>query len=303
MSVTDEIIALKLEKNAVVLAHNYQNPEIQDIADFVGDSLELAIQAKDATTDIIVFCGVDFMAETAKILNPQKRVLLPVKDATCPLAQQLTPEMVAAAKEEHPDAAVVLYVNSTAACKALADVVCTSANAVAVVKSLDAEEILFGPDSNLAYYVRCQVPEKTIIPLPEGGHCYVHTMFTSDDVENARKRGGLIVCHPECRPEIQHAVDLIASTGGMVRQADKSEVWSLFTECGMAYRMKTLYPDKTFYSKEDAVCKDMKKITLPDLLRSLECGEYEVTLPADIMDDARGAIERMVAILAEEDGA
>lgn len=209
-----EIRALKIRKNAIIMAHNYQPLEIQALADVVGDSLELAVRAKEAKADLIVVCGVRFMAETAKILNPERKVVIPVPDAGCPLADFLTPEMIREAKERHPDAAVVVYVNSTAESKALADVTCTSANAVKVVASLKNDTILFGPDSNLAAYVQRELPEKTIIPLPPGGHCYVHTGFTLADVEAARRKGSMVVCHPECRPEIQEQADLVASTGG-----------------------------------------------------------------------------------------
>ncbi len=292
----DRILRLKSEKNAIILAHNYQLPEIQDIADVVGDSLELAIAAKDVTEEIIVFCGVDFMAETAKILNPKKKVILPAKGATCPLALQLTAAMLSSAKKEHPDAAVVVYVNSTAESKAIADIVCTSANAVNVVKSLEQDTIIFGPDSNLAGYVQRRVPEKNIIPVPATGYCHVHMRFGQEDIDEARRRGGMIVCHPECPQNIQDQADLIASTGGMVRNAHLAGRWNVFTEKDMTYRLKTLQPEGEFYGKESAVCHDMKLTTLPVLLHALEKEQYEIVLPAEIMDAARDAIERMVAI-------
>jgi quinolinate synthase len=296
MSIPERIQALRKERDAVILAHNYQRPEIQDIADIVGDSLELAVSAKETSAAVIVLCGVDFMAETAKILNPVKTVLLPVKDATCPMAHQLTPDMIREARAAHPDASVVLYVNSTAESKALADIVCTSANAVRVVRSLPSREVLFGPDCNLAAYVQNLVPEKEIIPLPAGGHCYVHDAFTLHDLEVARKRGGKIICHPECRPEIQKGADVIASTGGMVRAAPDADAWNVLTEREMGYRLGTLFPGKTFYTKEEAICEDMKKTTLQDLCRSLETMRYEITIDPEIADRARAAIERMIAI-------
>jgi len=293
-----EIRALKAEKNAVVMAHNYQPPEIQALANVVGDSLELAVKAKEASADLIVVCGVRFMAETAKILNPDRKVVLPVEDAGCPLADFLTPEMIREARRQHPDSAVVVYVNSTAESKALADITCTSANAVRVVASLPNETILFGPDANLASYVQRELPEKTIVPLPPGGHCYVHTGFTLADVEAARKKGGMIVCHPECPPEIQAQADRVASTGGMVREAAAggNEPWWVFTEREMASRLRVLYPGRIFYEKPEAVCADMKKISLDDLRRALEAGEHEVVLPTEVMDRARRAIERMIAV-------
>ncbi len=292
-----EIIALKREKNATVMAHNYQKMEIQSVADVVGDSLELAVRAQETTADLIVLCGVRFMAETAKILNTDRKVVIPVPEAGCPLADQLTPETILEAKRKHPNAAVVVYINSTAECKALADITCTSANAVAVVRSLDEGEIIFGPDANLAAYAQRQVPDKTIIPVPPDGHCYVHTGFTLADVEAARRKGSLIVCHPECPPEVQEQADIIASTGGMVRDAAVgSEAWSVFTEREMASRLRVLYPGRVFYEKPEAVCEDMKKISIEDLRRALEREEYEVVLPEDVMNRARRAIERMIAV-------
>ncbi len=291
-----EIKELKKRRNAIILAHNYQLPEIQDIADILGDSLELAIRAKEAREDVIVFCGVRFMAETAKILNPKKTVLIPEKDAGCPLADFLTPEMVIAARRDHPGAAVVLYVNSTAASKAEADITCTSANAVEVVRSLEATTILFGPDSNLADYVQSKVPEKTIIPLPPGGHCYVHELFTCDDIIEAADRGDVTICHPECPREVRNGSDLVASTGGMVRMAENAESWTLLTERDMAYRLRMLFPDREFHVKDEAICRDMKKTTLESVLRALRTDTYEVVLPDEIMERARAPIERMIAV-------
>ena len=292
-----EIRALKVRKNAVVMAHNYQPLEIQAFADVVGDSLELAVKAKETGADLIVVCGVRFMAETAKILNPNRKVVIPVEDAGCPLADFLTPDLIREAKERYPDAAVVVYVNSTAESKALADITCTSANAVQVVRSLPNDTILFGPDANLAAYVQRELPEKTIIPVPPGGHCYVHTGFTLADVEAAKKKGGMIVCHPECLPEVQEQADMIASTGGMVRgAAGGDEPWSVFTEREMVSRLRVLYPGRVFYEKPEAVCADMKKISPADLRQALEREEHEVVLPREVMDRARRAIERMIAV-------
>jgi quinolinate synthase len=292
----ERILALKRERNATILAHNYQLPEIQEIADFVGDSLELAIRAKETHAGTIIFCGVTFMAETAKILNPDRTVILPVKEAGCPLADQLTPAMLEAAKREHPGAAVAVYVNSTAECKAAADITCTSANAVAVVRSLAAGTVIFGPDANLADYVQRRVPEKTIIPVPPTGHCHVHTVFTDEDIAEARRRGSIVICHPECPRPIREQADLIASTGGMVREAASGDRWTVLTEKEMGYRLQSLYPDKTFFVREDAICHDMKLTTLETLLHALETGEYEIVLDRDLMDRARVAIERMIAV-------
>ncbi|WP_297479889.1 quinolinate synthase NadA, partial [Thermococcus sp.] len=206
---TEEIERLKEERNAIIMAHNYQLPEVQDIADFLGDSLELARKAVNVDADVIVFAGVDFMAETAKILNPEKTVLLPTRRATCAMANMLRPEHIIEAKKKYPDAPVVLYVNSSAETKALADVTVTSANAVKIVEKLDSDVVIFGPDKNLAYYVAKQTG-KRVIPVPEYGHCYVHKKFTVEDVERARKLypNAKLMVHPECEPEVQEKADI-----------------------------------------------------------------------------------------------
>jgi len=296
MGIKEEIERLKQEKNAVILAHNYQPPEIQDLADVIGDSLELAIKAKEAKEDIIVFCGVEFMAETAKILNPEKRIIMPVQDAGCPLADQLTPEMIREARKQHPGAAVVVYVNSSVECKAEADVACTSANAPGIVRSLKEKEVIFGPDSNLASWVQEKVPEKRIIPVPPDGQCPVHAVFETGDAEEARKQDYCVVCHPECEKSIRDASDYVTSTGGMLKIAPTAEKWAVLTEKDMTYRLSKEYPEKVFLNYEKSICIDMKKIT-PEILRnSLISEEYEILLDRDIMNRARGAIERMIAI-------
>ncbi|WOF17173.1 quinolinate synthase NadA [Methanoplanus sp. FWC-SCC4] len=296
MTLTEEILRLKKEKNAVILAHNYQPEEIQRLADYTGDSLELAIRAKDAKEDIIVFCGVLFMAETAKILNPGKKVILPVKEAGCPLADYLTPEMVIDARKKYPGAQVVLYVNSSAESKAEADITCTSANAVSVVASLESDTILFGPDSNLASWVQEQIPDKKIIPLPKGGHCPVHQAFTEEMAEKFRGEGYMTVCHPECPKAVRDRCDLVASTGGMVKNAFKSDKWIVLTEKDMVYRLKTEFPLKEFKGFETAVCEDMKLITPKILKKALLDEKPEITLPEDIMKRAGKAIEKMIAL-------
>ncbi len=297
MTIQEEIQQLKVSRNALILAHNYQPGEIQDAADIVGDSLELALKAAGATEPVLVVCGVMFMAETAKILSPEKTVLIPVPDTGCPLSDFLTPEMIHVAREEHPGAAVVVYVNSSVEVKAAADITCTSANAAEVVRSLAAETILFGPDANLASFVQKQVPEKRIIPLPPEGHCYVHTAFTEDQIREAKAKGWRIVCHPECRPLVQSGSDLIASTGGMVQHACDCDEWFICTEREMGYRLEKLYPDRTFHIDPDAICKDMKKTTLEDLHRSLHDGIFEVNIPDEIAVPARKAVEAMMAVL------
>ena len=296
MTIVEDIKRLKKEKNAVILAHNYQPPEIQDIADYTGDSLELAVKAKGADEDIIVLCGVMFMAETAKILNPEKKVIIPVKEAGCPLADYLTADMVRDAKKKYPDAEVVLYVNSTAEAKAEADITCTSANAVSVCASLKSDTILFGPDSNLASWVAEQLPEKTIIPLPENGCCSVHAEILPSLAADAKKKGYTVVCHPECPKAIRDECDLVASTGQMIKEAYRSGKWAVLTEKDMVHRLRKEFPEKEFLGFETIVCKDMKLITLQILKKALEDGEPQITLPDDIMKGAKSAIERMIKI-------
>lgn len=291
-----EIERLKEERNAIIMAHNYQLPEIQDIADFLGDSLELARKAVNVDADVIVFAGVDFMAETAKILNPEKRVLLPTRRATCAMANMLKVEYILKAKEQYPDAPVVLYVNTTAETKAYADVTVTSANAAKIVGKLDSDVIIFGPDKNLAHYV-AKVTGKKVIPVPEYGHCYVHRQFTLEDVERARKLypNAKLMVHPECEPEVQERADIIVSTGGMIRRAPEHDEWVVFTERDMVYRLQKLYPDIKFHpAKEDAICIGMKAITLNHIYESLRDMKYEVEVPEDIAEKARRAIERML---------
>ncbi len=294
MDLREEIEKLKREKNAVILAHNYQRGEVQDIADFVGDSLELARKATRIDAELIVFAGVDFMAETAAILNPDKKVLIPSRLATCEMARYLTPEIMDEYRRKYPKGAVVLYVNSTAACKAKADITCTSANAVKVVNSLDAEVILFGPDANLAAYV-ARHTNKRIIPMPPNGHCYVHTNL---GVENIR-RDGVLMVHPECSTELQEIADVIASTGGMVKFAAQSSAkrFVVATERDMVYRLKRDFPDKEFVPAWPmAICLGMKQITLENVYRSLKEEIHEIRVPEEIAEKARRAIQRMLEV-------
>jgi len=294
-----KIEELKREKNAVILAHNYQLPEVQDVADFVGDSLELARKAINVDADIIVFAGVDFMAETAKILNPDKKVLIPSMNATCAMARMLKVEDIVEAKKQYPEAPVVLYVNTLAEAKAFADVVCTSANAAKVVSCLDADTVIFGPDKNLAAYV-ARVTGKKVIPIPKTGHCFVHVMFTVDDVIEAKRKypTAKIMVHPECEPDVQDLADIIASTGGMVKRACEHDEWIVFTEREMTYRLSKLYPNKRFYpGRDNAVCYGMKAIDIQKIYESLLYEKYEVNIPEDIAKRAKKAIERMFELM------
>ena len=286
---------LKLDLNAIILAHNYQSPDIHVVADVIGDSLELALAARDTQADILFVCGVTFMAETAKILNPGKRVFIPVPDAGCPLAAYLTPELIEEYRQRYLDAAVVIYINSTAACKAVTDIVCTSGNATRIVKSLQSHQILFGPDNNLAAYVREQIPDKEIIVMPEGGHCYVHQSFTADDIRRAREKGGTIIAHPECPAVIRKSADIVASTGRMIGiiQESESKVWHIFTEEGMAIRLQSLFPDKKFFHP-GAVCRDMRITGIEDLILCMKELKGEILIPADIQQAARRSLDRML---------
>jgi len=294
----NRIQELKKAKNAVILAHNYQPSEIQDIADFVGDSLELSQKAASTAADVIVFCGVHFMAETASILSPDKTVLLPDSAAGCPMADMVTAEELIKAKKELPDAAVVTYVNSTAAVKAESDICCTSANASKVVAGLSEEEILFVPDQYLGQYVASQVPNKKYTFWP--GYCPVHADIKAEDVLKLKQEypEAKVVVHPECRPEVTALADEVLSTGGMCRYAAHPEVRQMIvvTEIGIIHRMQKENPQKLFIPiSQNAVCRNMKLITVEKVLRSLETLTPEVKVPEDIRLRAVGAVNRMLA--------
>ena len=294
----EEIQALKKERRATILAHNYQLPEVQDVADLVGDSLELSRAAARLDSEVIIFCGVDFMAETAAILSPQKRVVIPEKGAWCPMAHMITADQLDDLKALNPEAAVVCYVNSTAEIKAKSDICCTSANGVQVVNSLSQKEVIFVPDRNLAAYVARHTDKKII---PWNGYCYVHDHFTADEVRAARALhpGAEVLVHPECRPEVIDQADFVYSTAGMGKhaRASKAREFIIGTEVGMIYRLKKENPEKEFYPlSENAVCQNMKKTTLEKVLRALQTLEPRVTVPEDIAARARLAIERMLKV-------
>ena len=300
----DEIRALKKERNAVIVAHNYYRPEILKVADFVGDSLELALMAaKVEDADVIEFCGVNFMAETAKIVNPGKRVLLPNLMAGCQLADSAPAEDLAARieelKKEYPDLAVVSYVNTTAAVKALSDIIVTSANASKVVRTLDTKNILFVPDRNLASHVADQVPEKNIIPWD--GYCYVHQQITPEEVARIRAADPEleILVHPECRPDVAALADAVLSTSGMVRYAKERPAsrFLVVTECGLSDRLAMEVPDKTFV-KGCKLCAFMKVTTLEDVRDSLKFMQYDMEVPEDIRVPAERALRRMFDVTA-----
>lgn len=299
----EEIRALKKQRNAVIVAHNYYRPEILKVADFVGDSLELALMAanvKDA--DVIEFCGVHFMAETAKIVNPSRTVLLPNLLAGCQLADSAPAEDLKLRIEElrktYPDLAVVSYVNTTAAVKALSDIICTSANAPKIVRSLPNQNILFVPDRNLARFAAEQVPEKNIIPWD--GFCYVHQQITPGEVARIREAdpGIEILVHPECRGDVAKLADAVLSTSGMVKWAKErpAKRFLVVTECGLSDRLSMEVPDKQFV-KGCKLCTFMKVSTLEDVRDSLKLMRYEVDVPEDIRVPAERALRRMFDVV------
>jgi quinolinate synthase len=293
----EKVLALKKEKNAVILAHNYQLPEVQAIADFIGDSLGLAQQARKVKAEIIIFCGVDFMAESALILNPDKIVIHPVREAKCPMAAMVELEELKNLKNKHPEAAIVSYVNTNAETKAISDICCTSANAVKVVNSLPNKEIIFLPDRNLAAYVQEKVTLKKIIPWP--GYCWVHQDLIEKDILLMLKKehpNAELLVHPECIPEVIKLADFVLSTEGMVKHAAQSQAkeFIIGTEKELCYRLKKENPDKIFYPVKNAICRVMKLITLDKVLKSLETLEPKVTLSKEIIKNARKPLEKMV---------
>ena len=296
MNIVEEINKLKKEKNAIILVHNYQRPEIQDIADFLGDSLGLSREAAKTDVNIIVFCGVRFMAETAKILSPEKMVLLPRKEAGCPMADMVTAEDLKRLKGKHPDAKVVSYVNTNADVKAESDICCTSANAVEVVRNLKTERIIFTPDKNLAAY--CQrFTNKEIIPW--NGYCYVHEKIRKEEVRLAKEKfpDALLLVHPECNPSVIDLADEVLSTSGMVNFVKKShkKKFLIGTEEGLIYRLKKENPGKEFYAAGTAkMCRNMKLTTLNDVYLSLREERYAIELPEGIIESAQKALEAML---------
>jgi len=295
----EEILRLKGERNAIILAHNYQLGEVQDIADFVGDSLELSQKAAQTDAEVIVFCGVHFMAETASILCPDKTVLLPDIHAGCPMADMITAEGLRQKKKEHPGATVVCYVNSSAEVKAQSDVCCTSANAVRIVEKLaDGREILFVPDQYLGHYVSTKTGREMIL-WP--GFCPTHLRIKSQDIirmkqEHPRSR---VVVHPECRPEVIALADEVLSTGGLCRFAARTEAEEVVvgTELGIIHRLRKENPDKRFIpASEQAVCPRMKLITLENVLWSLEEMAPEVKVPEEIRLRAKAAVDKMLEV-------
>jgi len=294
----EKILSLKRERNAVILAHNYQLGEVQDIADFVGDSLELSQNAARTDADVIVFCGVHFMAETASILCPDKIVLLPDINAGCPMANMITAKELKERKRELPRATVVCYINSTAEVKAESDVSCTSANAVKVIENVDSEEVLFVPDQYLGHYVSTKIDKKMFF-WP--GYCPTHMKIVPKHIKELRQQYPLakIVVHPECRADVIALADQVLSTGGMCRYARREDVSQMIvgTEVGIIHRLRKENPGKRFVpASEHAVCPNMKLINLEKVLWSLEEISPEVKVPEEISLRAKAAVDRMLEV-------
>lgn len=294
-----EISRLKIEKKAVILAHNYQVPEVQDIADIVGDSLKLSQEAADTDAEIIIFCGVHFMAESAKILSPNKKVLLPVLDAGCPMADMITASELEAFKAKYPDVPVVCYVNTSAAIKALCDVACTSSNAVKIVRGLGVKRILFVPDRNLAHHVQRLVPDVEIIPWE--GFCITHERVGSVELANLKMKlpGVPILVHPECNPVVTEQADFVGSTSQIIRTVSESSETEFIigTEMGILHTLRKENPEKKFHLLSPAlICHNMQKTRLTDVYQALRDERHEITLQETLRSDAYRSLERMLSL-------
>jgi quinolinate synthase len=302
-----EIAAIRVlarERRAVLLAHNYQLPEVQEAADFVGDSLGLALEARRAAADLIVFCGVHFMAESAKILNPDRTVLLPNLSAGCSLADSISPESLLDWKARYPDHTVVTYINSSAEVKALSDICCTSANAVSVIRSLESDRILFTPDRNLGRWVARQVPEKEIVVYD--GACPTHDVLRGVSVDRTRRDhpDAVVIAHPECREDVLAMADEICSTSGMIAAVEKhpeARTFLIATEWALIHQLKKRFPGREFISADGCIgcrlhCPYMKMIDLKAVRRALEERVFEIVVDPDDAAGARRALERMMAV-------
>ena len=299
MNIKDKITELKREKNACILAHCYQNVEIDEVADFVGDSLYLSRMAAKTNADIIVFAGVFFMAQTAKIISPDKKVLLPNMNSGCVMANMINEGQLKEFKEKHPDIPVVCYVNSTAEVKALCDICCTSANAEKIIKSLNAEEVLFVPDTHLGKWSEYKLQTTKVTTYP--GHCPTHLKIKKEDVLSAREKypNSEILVHPECHIEVSKLADYVGSTSGImnyVKESDKKS-FVIGTEQGVIDRLKRDYPDKELIPiKEDLVCFNMKFNTMEDIYNALLYEQHEITVEKEIADKARKCITKMLEV-------
>ena len=292
----EKINKLKKEKKAVILVHNYQRPEMYEVADSIGDSLALSRFASTVDADIIIFCGADFMAETAKIINPDKKVLLPAKGAVCPMASMVDIEELRALKREFPEAAVVSYVNTSAEVKAESDYCCTSMNAIKVVNSIPNKKIIFTPDYHLGNYVKSKTDKEIIL---WDGYCYVHSAVIAEKVEHAKKNhpDAKVIAHPECPMEVLKLADHICGTGGMIKYAKENDAkeFIILTESGMVNRLHREVPEKKFYAAA-GICFTQKFITLQNLLESLQKEQYEVKLDKEVIEKAKKAVDRMLEI-------
>jgi quinolinate synthase len=301
---SEEIRALARKQSAVILAHNYQLPRVQDVSDILGDSLALSLQARETSAERIVFCGVHFMAESAKILNPEKKVLLPNLAAGCALADSITVESLAEWKARYPEHVVVTYINSSADVKALSDICCTSANAVSVVRSLREKKILFTPDRNLGRWVAARVPDKEIVVYD--GACPTHDVLRGVSVKATKQAHpeAVIIAHPECREDVLDMADEICSTSGMfdaVARHREAKTFIIATEWALVYRLKKLYPQKEFVMADGCIgcrlhCPYMKMVDLPQIKRALEEDVFEIRVEEDVARRARQSLERMLEV-------
>lgn len=299
MKIEQKIAALKLEKDAIILAHNYQRPEIQDIADFVGDSLELSMKAKTCTARKVVFCGVKFMAETAKILAPDKTILLPEENAGCPLADMITPSKLIELKKQNPGVPVVCYINSSIEVKMLSDICCTSANGLKIVNSIPGDSVIFIPDQGLGSWIGEQTKKNVILYK---GYCPTHYLLTKEDFSKAHEKypGVKTIVHPECPKEIRDLSDLVAGTGGMIRLAKElpDQKFLIGTEEGMIHRLKKTSPDKEFILLSNRLyCPNMKKTTLESLEKALEENQYEITIDENLVVPVKNMLDRMFGVV------
>lgn len=300
----NEIKKLAKAKNALILAHNYQNAEVQDIADVVGDSLGLSLEAKKTKADLIVFCGVHFMAETAKILNPERNVLLPNLAAGCALANSITPESLDEWIERYPGHTIITYINSSAEIKAMSDICCTSANAVSVARSVPSNKILFTPDRNLGAWVKKQLPEKEFAIYD--GDCPIHDILHGSEVKKVKEGfpNAVIIAHPECREDVLALADEVCSTTGMIAKVEKhreAKTFIIATEAGMIHQLKKRFPDKEFIIADGCIgcrlnCPYMKATTLDDVYNALLHERFEIKLSPSVIEGARQALERMLAV-------
>lgn len=301
VNLKDEIIKLKREKNAIILAHFYQPRDVQEVADYVGDSYFLSKMGKECKENTIVFCGVKFMAESAKILSPNKKVIFPTPNTTCPMANMITKEDVLTLKENHPNAKVVCYINSTAEVKSVADVCCTSSNAIDIVKNLESDEIIFLPDKNLGSYIQEKVPNKKIILWD--GYCYVHNKIKAVDIIKSKEKYGRnikVLVHPECRKEVRDLADYIGSTKGIINfvAKDNGKKYLIVTEYGIIPELKKRNPHKEFYML-DMYCSNMKKNSINEVYKCLKNYSSEVNIDENIRKKAVRSLEKMHSLGVE----